>query len=1265
LTFYYKDDIFKKNILNQLNKKKMVTKIQFSHCIFLIESGVSLTVEIVEQLTWILNPAITGQSEQVVQPVPGMTLSYLGPNLHFETPDSAKLRAICNSIGILGISRIEKFDMVLHEPGVIPDHDKMTQTIYSVLPKTLINENQPKPTKTFHLSKGGVVLFQELNVLMGLGMDQFDLEYYYNIFIHNYKRNPTETELMQLAQANSSHSRHWEFSGKFIIDGQEMSKTLFEMVKNTLQNNPGGSIKAFKDNGGILRGGEVSMFIPGPDGVYYSVLMNMHHTATAETHNHPSLISPYAGAATGVGGRMRDISAIGRGSLIGFGGVYFQTGKLYFNEQPVWNYPPNMATPIEILRGAILGASGWGNPFGEPTLLFGNDSLGIVLPNGDRFETVKPNIYTCAVGMIPADTPDKAIPEPGMIIVRIGGPTYRIGVGGGAASSMDAGSNAIELDFKSVQRGEPMMGRSAYNVIEHCVLMGPNNPIESIHDQGAGGASNVLTELTEPCGGWVDLAKINIADHSLSQTETWVAESQELYGLLIKPENLPILQNICEKYNCPIEILGQTNNSQKIVVKDSRDKSTPVDLSLPEILGKLPQKTYVDETKFIGFSEASVPNLSTSQHLKNVAAIPGVALLGYMVDHFDGSVGGRVVQGPRVGVHQLPICRYGIISSGFKGITGTLNTYTRSNPIAMLINEQATARMLVAEALMNLSLVHIPGGTSRIKGRLNVMWSFKKPGMKAKLYSAYTAVTDTLTQVGIGIDGGKDSLSMMTSFNGESATSFPTFIIEKYAHVADVRTRVTPDLKADVDSDILLIKLNGNSRMGGSALYEAYDQTGNEVPDVDVHEAKKLFKLMQYLVRKKKLLAASPNQKGGILATLTKMALSSDLDLMTIPDSKIDNTDIYFNEEPGMIIQCKNSDTSFVSNLASVYGLRVHDIGFIKNNRLGLFGYYRAHDTIECTTQKLFSWFNATSSEIKKTLGIPATLTNSEVRLMQNYKLSFNPDETISAVKEKVFKVAVLCAPGTNGHHELAWMFGRNKRKFIAQCIQMNELINGQYDLKDFNVLAFAGGFSYGDVGGSGKGWAASILFNPRLLEMFRKFKTRPDTLSFGTCNGFQVATLLGILDESLEQSPRLVHNNSGIFEHRSVNLLIPENTKSIMFKGMGGSILPAWAAHGEGKLYLPEINYYDLEKAGLVCVSYADSDGYPTEQYPYNPNGTINGVAGLCTNDGRHTFMMPHIERYASNCQLPYQSKDWKFKNSIWGKSIDNIYQWLVENTK
>lgn len=1230
--------------------------------LFVVESNNELKLPDTEKLLWILNPDPTKSQSGNLQVSPGddRVIRYVGPNLMFETPDSEQARAIAMVAGLPEILRIEKFQGRITSSGEMLPHDPMLEAVYDSIPETLIRIDSPKPTEIIPFLSDGLEVFSQVNKRLGLGMDAFDMDYYFHLFTQTYQRNPTEVELMQIAQGNSSHSRHWEFTGRMVIDGVEKPHTLLQMVKETLRQSPDGSIKAFHDNGGIFEGGDVLFLSPDRNGLYWVRKMRIHYTSTAETHNHPTLISPYPGAATGAGGRQRDIAAIKCGSLIGFAGVYFQTGRLWLNETPPWIYPKGMATPREVLAGAILGASGYGNPFGEPTLLFGNDALGIILPNGKRVETIKPIIYTCATGTIPANAKDKAVAKPGMAVVRIGGSTRRIGVGGGAASSMEAGSNNTELDFKSVQRGEPITQRKAYNVIEYCVLLGDKNPIEAIHDQGAGGASNMLTELVHPSGGTIQLRAMNIADVSLSQAEAWVAESQELFGILIKPQNLGFFIEICNRHECPYEILGKTDGSGRIVVEDESDGSRPVDLGLAEILGDLPQKTYADSSIALPFEPFTLPGTDTIQDMmKKVARLPGVALLNYMVDHFDGSVGGRVVQGPRNGAYQLPVCNYAVMSQSFHGYTGVVGSFMRSNPVGMLINEKATARMTLANLLTTLAFAYVPGGTRGMKSRLNEMCPFKLPGEKARLYNAVESITGAMCTVGLGADGGKDSLSMSVSFDGETVSSFPTLVLKADARMNDFRLRVTPALKKQNQSKLVLIELPVEKyRMGGCALAEAYGQTGNEVPDADPALIKVLFELVQGLVKDKKILAGAPRLKGGLLTTLAKMCIASSCGVELKSPKSGSLSEFWFNEEAGVVVQCKRQDARNIIRAAENAGLRAVPLGNVNANGQ----YFDSAPFVE-TIATVRSWFLETGAVIKQQLlGVSGeSMKYSKIPELR-YQLTFNPD-VLPVRRRKKFRVAVLCAPGTNGHHELANMFMTGRGAFDVQLVHMSQLLNGEHDLEDFKVVLFPGGFSYGDVLGSGKGWAASILFNEKLKQMFDDFFARPDTLSFGVCNGFQVGCLLGIFDTE-KVMPRLLHNVSQKFEHHPVMLSIPEGTRSIMLRGMQGSILPAWAAHGEGYLWTDGYEEEALAQ-GLVAVQYVGEDGCPTETYPANPNGSPFGLAGLCSADGRHTFMMPHIERVsASNEHIPAKPDSWDFKNPVWQKAIMNMHEWLSVNS-
>jgi phosphoribosylformylglycinamidine synthase len=1250
----------------------MITKLFFPHpskdkrkCIlFVIETNISLTNEAIQILVWILNP--NHETDHFGRSVSHVTKTsekffFIGPNLRFETPESEKARAICSSFGMDQILRIERFE------GTTNSHisfDRMREAIYEEIPETLLHSFLPEPTEIIDFIGGGVKEFERFNKANGLGMDSFDIQYYLTLFVDVYKRNPTSVELFKIAQLNSSHCRHWEWSGKMIIDGVTMEDTLFQKVKRTLEKNPKGSIKAFNDNAGIIEGGYVTMFYPDASGLYRYKRLKMDHTVTAETHSHPSLYSPFPGAATGVGGLQRDQMANKRGTLIGFLSVYYQTGKLWLDQKPRLAYPKNMATPRELLGGVIKGSFSYGNPFGQPTLLFGNDSLGIELKDGTRFESIKPIVYVGGIGSSLSMTKDKVHAKEGMLIVRIGGATWRVGVGGGAASSIDAGQNALELDFKSVQRGEPMTERSVYNVVEHCVFLGDENPIEAITDQGAGGAATMLTELSNPSGAEIKMRRMRIGDSSLSQTEIWISESQEICGLLIKPENIDGFTAICKRYECPIEIVGKITGTQRIVVQDEKDNSTPVDLTLPEILGELPQKTYTDSSVKIALTPFVMPKDSIKEIFSKIMALPGVSLPTYMTDHFDGSVGGRVVQGPRDGAYLLPVCNYAIQSLGFKGREGGVGVVTRSNPVAMLIDEEATSRMTVATHLLTFAFVHIPGGAQRIKDRLNVMWPFKIAGMKARLYKAYSAMTDGMIKTGLAANGGKDSLSMSTSFEGITVQSFPTFIVKGVAHVSNFRNRVTPTVKKQ-GTNIILIELNDKKpKIGATALTEAYGETGMEVPDVDLQKVNQVFKIIQRLVKGGVILSGVVRQKGGLLTTLAKMIISGDIGISLNGKSEKSETSLkefLFNEEAGIVIECEKKNTKHVlSVFASLYA-RV--IGKTTSAKVLL-----VSKENQWTIDELRKEFLMTGKIIKeKLLGMPKEIVQREIVAKPLCKLTYNPDAVIrfKRRKDKIFKVAVLSTPGTNGQHELAHLFASLKGKFEVRHVPMARLISGEIDLNNFSITASAGGFSYGDVMGSGKGWAASILFNQILDQMFELFIKRPDTMSLDVCNGFQVKSLLKVFNYDLKQQPRLITNSSGIFEHRLVNLRIPENTRAIMFSGMGGSILPAWSAHAEGSLFLPKNNHQMLVKAGLVSAQYADETGKPTEAYPQNPSGSGAGIAGLSTLDGRHTAMMPHIERLsASNDHIPYRSKHFGFLKPIWQYSIENMYEWLRKNS-
>lgn len=1246
--------------------------------VFVVESHSKLTKKEKEKVSWILNPnyhLLNGHNGHLVAKA-GEEIKYVGPNLRCETPESEKFRAICEAIGLTKVAQIEEFIAHSVQPGILIPFDQMRQDVHNELPSRLILDLQPEPTRIIPLIELGIKALKKESDDKGWGFDDFDLQYYYDLFVKKLKRNPTDVEIAQIAQGNSSHSRHWEFMGNLEIDGVKVPKSLMELAKSTIGGSPHQSIVAFKDNGGVIKGGWVDVMVTKSNGEYTFVRRRMNLTSTAETHNHPSGIEPFQGAATGKGGMLRDLLSMLRGSLLGFGGLYFHTGRHYLRELIDWKYSPILKTPLEVRVGAILGASHYGNAAGHPMLLFDADSTGIILPNGERFENHKPNIYVSGWGMIPNHSKPKAIARKGMMVVCIGGAIRRIGTGGSSASSTGIGENNAQFDFNSVQRGEPMTGRCAFNVIEDCVLR-EYNPIAAINDQGAGGLENVLTELINPSGAIIYLRRTRIADASLSQVEIWISENQERFGLLVEKKDLGLFQEICDTYECHCEVVGEVNQSARIVVIDEKDDSTPVDLPLPEILGDLPKKSYSDNTVKRKFKPLIIPKDSALDILKKVAQVASVDLLYDMVDHFDGSVSGRVVQGPRVGAYQIPMCKYGIQSCGFIGTSGTLGTQTRTTPVSMLIDEGATSRMLLAEKIIGLSMVYIPGGLEKVKGRMNVMWPFKVSGMKAKLYYAYVAVVDALKEVSIALNGGKDSLSMKVDFENNTVIGFPQLVMQAEAFLLDFRNRLTPELKGN--SNLVLIELEKNKfRMGGSAIAEAYSETGTEIPDADMRKTVKLFSFMQDMIKKGKLLSGSSKLKGGVLSTVSKMTMASTFDVRLNIPKGVNSQKFYFNEEIGVIVECEKDLTEEILQIAHERGLVATKIGSVKAGDRSL-TFLDGNKVCSLTGNELWHQFRDTSKLLKGHMGIPKKLLERETLSKQNYKLTFDPYQSLLTdfPKGKIYPVAVLAAPGTNGQIELAFPFAKMKDRFKVTKIQMKQLRNGTYDLKNFDVVLFAGGFPYGDVGGAGKGWAATILFNPKLKKMFKDFFARKDTLSFGVCNGFQLATFLGVLDGSIRstltksvndeyQQAALVSNDSKQFEHRLVSLLIPGNTRAIMFKGMEGSVLPAWGAHAQGNLKLLQADPNKLLKKGLVAVQYADSNGNPTEDYGPNPNGSKKAIAGLTTLDGRHTFMMPHIERVsASNDHLPYRPKDWDFKNPVWQRSYENMYIWLSENVK
>jgi phosphoribosylformylglycinamidine synthase len=1254
---------------------KLVRNFGSHEVCFYVETISALTLTEFKKLRWVITetfePLLVGESPSYSD---GSYVE-IGPRLNVETPFSTNAVAICHAMGLDKVTRIEpsrlyKLDDIAREEILAKYLDPMTQVVYPSGGITSFDlDVTPMEVQIIPVLEQGEEALRSANKKLGLGMDSWDISYYADMF-RKCGRDPTDVELFQIGNANSEHSRHWYFKGKMVIDGVEMPECLLDIVRAPLQAISGQnvSVLAFNDNVGALHGFKVPVFVPckpGSPSKFKIVMRTLHPTATAETHNHPTLIAPYPGSATGAGGRIRDNCAGGRGSLTGFGLAGYCIGNLFI---PNYEIPGEIiggevskkhATPLRILLEGSDGISDYGNQFGEPLIggiarTFCQEIL------GERREFRKPVLYSGGVGHIDGKHTKKQTPEAGMLIVAIGGPAYAIGEGGGAASSMVQGQNDAGLDFKSVQRGNGEMGNKAVRVIRACVEMGDKNPIESIHDQGAGGPSNVLTELMEIIGGTLDIRQIKLGDKTMSVMSIWSAEFQERYGLLIGLKDRELFQSICarERVNC--EILGEITGDGHVTVIDSVKNTTPVRLNLRDILGKLPQKTFKSDHLPRNLKPLVVPNdLTFEKAAKMVLQQLSVGSKGFLVRKVDRSVGGRVARQQCCGRSQVPIADVSVLADSYFGLTGVASALGEQ-PLKMLIDPKAGARMSVSEMLTNLLSA---GGInlSGIRCRANWMWPAKMSGEGALLYDAAVAMRDIMISLGIACDGGKDSLSMAATVDEKLVKAPGQLVILGYASMPDITKVLTPDIKLPGESYLGLIDLGlGKNRLGGSAFAQAINQIGNETPDCDPELLKATWKAIQILHDCGAILSLHDRSDGGLFATVVEMCLGGDCGMIIDKDEQ--TLQSFFSEELGLVIEYLPKDEDCIGRVLEKEGAPP----LIRFGRTKADGFFSQAFGIPLT--KLREWWETTSYQLEKlqTKNGTADEEFGNYRVIHEpvYKLGFAPSTVI--VKDGDYRpnVAVLREEGSNGDREMSAAF--YTAGLDPYDITMSDLLAEKVNLDKFQGLVATGGFSFMDVFDSAKGWAGVIKHNQILRDMFDRFYDRKDTFSLGVCNGCQLFALLGWvpwkgLDETVQ--PRFIHNRSGRFESRWTQVKILPSP-SVLLTGMEESTLGVWVAHGEGRLVFPNPKMLNEVRArNLAPLVYVDSENEPTEKYPFNPNGSGSGITALCSSNGRHLAMMPHPERCFLKWQWAYMPESWKqdFEASPWLQMFANARTWCL----
>ncbi len=1201
-------------------------------------------------------------------------------------------------------------------------HDRMTETVLRDAQDAaaLFGELEAKPLEFVDVLAGGRNALVRANTELGLALSDDEIDYLLDAFTRQ-QRNPTDVELMMFAQANSEHCRHKIFNADWTIDGQPQDMSLFAMIRNTHRLQPRGTVVAYSDNSSVIEGATVARFYPrgAQNGNVYQASDELTHILMkVETHNHPTAISPFPGASTGAGGEIRDEGATGRGAKPKAGLTGFTVSNLMLTHavQPWENArdvtqplaareahgqcgivgkPERIASPLQIMIDGPLGGAAFNNEFGRPNLAgyFRSYEQNV---GGTVFGYHKPIMIAGGMGNISAKHTRKHALPAGSLLVQLGGPGMRIGMGGGAASSMATGTNTADLDFDSVQRGNPEMERRAQEVINACWAMGDDNLILSIHDVGAGGLSNAFPELTNDAGRGAifNLREVPLEESGLAPREIWSNESQERYVLAIAPESLEQFRALCERERCPFAVVGTATEERQLKVIDPAHDNSPVDMPMDVLLGK-PPKMHRDVTHAASdFPPVDLTGIDLLEAAQRVLRLPTVADKSFLITIGDRTVGAMTVRDQMVGPWQVPVADCAVTAMSFEGYRGEAMAMGERTPLAV-VNAAASGRIAVGEAITNIAAAPI-ADISDIKLSANWMAACGQPGQDAALFDTVKAVgMELCPALGISIPVGKDSLSMRTTWRDEegdkSVVSPVSLIVSAFAPVTDVRGTLTPQLRTDAgDTALILVDLGrGRNRMGASALSQVMQQLGNEVPDVDqAEDLKAFFAAIQQLNGEGRLLAYHDRSDGGLFVTLCEMAfaghcgVSVNLDILTLEgehasdwgDSKNWAGQVaerrneltlraLFSEELGAVLQVRAEEKSEAMNVLRSHGLGAcsHIIG--KPNERDAIEFMRDAKMIfnqpRTELQRLWS---ETSWRIARLRDNPACADAEYDRILDagdpgiTPKLTFDLQLDVAApfIATGVRpKVAILREQGVNSHVETAYVM--HQSGFTAVDVHMSDLIAGRASLDDFKGFIAVGGFSYGDVLGAGEGWAKTILFNAKLADRFAAFFNRADTFALGICNGCQMMSNLKSIIPGAQAWPKFTRNKSEQFEARFAMVEVGESP-SIFFDGMAGTRSAIAVAHGEG--------FADFSQTGdagqaLVAMRFVDNTGRPTEAYPYNPNGSPGGITSVTTPDGRFTVLMPHAERVFRTVQQSWHPDSWG-EYSPWMRMFRNARKWV-----
>jgi phosphoribosylformylglycinamidine synthase len=1212
---------------------------------------------------------------------------YVVPRLGTISPWASKatdIAKIC-SLPVLRIERGRVFELAVR--SVLTDaerlriapllHDRMTETLLTAAPKEelLFAAHAARPARTVDVLRGGRAALERANAEFGLALSRDEIDYLAEQFAA-LKRDPTDVELMMFAQANSEHCRHKIFNADWIIDGERAPKSLFAMIRNTHARSPDGVLSAYKDNAAVLAGAEARWFWPDAETHVYAYSQEPAHIAIkVETHNHPTAISPFPGAATGSGGEIRDEGATGRGAKPKAGLCGFTVSHL---EVPGWRQPweraspgkpERIASPLSIMLEGPIGAASFNNEFGRPNLA-GYFRTSLLEANGVWRGYHKPIMIAGGLGQVRAANVAKGVPGAGAKLVVLGGPAMLIGLGGGAASSQGSGAGEAELDFASVQRGNAEMQRRAQEVIDACWALGEGNPIAAIHDIGAGGLSNAVPEIVDHsgCGAVIELRAIPSDEPGMSPMELWCNESQERYMLTIEARDVPRFAAIAERERAPYAVIGELTADRELVVRDAALGGTPVAMPMQVLFGKPPKMTRQAKRTPFKPPEWRREQLSLAAAVDRVLAFPAVADKSFLIHIGDRSVGGLVARDQLVGPWQVPVSDVAVTAAGYEGYTGEAFAIAERTPVAVH-DGPASARLAVAEAVLNIAAADVAALTD-VRLSANWMAAAGHADDDYALYAMVRAVGEELCPaLGLAVPVGKDSLSMRTVWRDdgrERAVTAPvSLIVSAFAPVADIRRTLTPELDRVRESVLVFVDLAGGAqRLGGSSLAQTFGQYGGAPPDVDdPQRLKRWFAVQRELRASGLVLAYHDRSDGGLFTTLLEMAFAANVGLDVELDAAASDTVAYlFNEELGAVIQVPAVEHDRVAQLLDAQRLPHHAIARIAKHddfvvrRAGTELYRAPRLELRRKWSELTYRMQALRDDPQCAReAYDAVLDRSDPGL--NAKLTFTlPNERRAGARAGRPKVAVLREQGVNGQREMAAALDR--AGFEAHDVHMTDLLTGRKSLEAYRGAIACGGFSYGDVLGAGEGWAKTILYHDRARPMFEEFFARSDAFALGVCNGCQMMAALKELIPGTETWPKFLRNRSDQFEAR-LTLVEIVPSPSVLLAGMAGSRVPIVVSHGEGRAEFASPSDLAACDARLTAMRFVTNGGAVANAYPANPNGSPNGIAGLANADGRVTIMMPHPERVFRTVQMSWHPPEWG-ECSPWQRLFDNARTWV-----